>query len=350
MIPVKNIYYMLSYAFRLLQENGYQKVGTEDFDNTAELFAAILIQGITLAVKRGLGREYVEETDATTQPRGKIDLTETVRSRSIIKKQLVCTYDEFSVNNRMNQIVKSTGLLLLRSGLSIQRRQKLRHLLMYFAEVDEIELRRVDWHFRYSRNNQNYRLLISVCRLLCHGLLQTQEHGSLKLMDFQDSQEMHALYERFLLAYYRRTFPALQANASYIPWQLDDDVDTFLPAMKTDITLSDGHKTLIIDAKYYASNILQSQFEKKSIRSGHLYQIFSYVKNKAATMKENPQNVSGLLLYAGTDEEITPNQTYSMSGNHIGVETLDLNQDFSEIKAHLDRIVMDNFEIERTGM
>lgn len=74
------------------------------------------------------------------------------------------------------------------------------------------------------------------------------------------------------------------------------------------------------------------------------------MKNKAATMKENPQNVSGLLLYAGTDEEITPNQTYSMSGNHIGVETLDLNQDFSEIKAHLDRIVMDNFEIERTGM
>ena len=168
-------------------------------------------------------------------------------------------------------------------------------------------------------------------------------------MDFQDSQEMHALYERFLLAYYRRTFPTLQANASYIPWQLDDDVDTFLPAMKTDITLSDGHKTLIIDAKYYASNILQSQFEKKSIRSGHLYQIFAYVKNKAA-MKENPQSVSGLLLYAGTDEEITPNQTYSMSGNRISVETLDLNQDFSEIKAHLDRIVMDYFEIERTGM
>ena len=80
-----------------------------------------------------------------------------------------------------------------------------------------------------------------------------------------------------------------------------------------------------------------------------MYQIFAYVKNKAA-MKENPKSVSGLLLYAGTDEEITPNQAYSMSGNRISVETLDLNQDFSEIKAHLDRIVMDYFEIERTGM
>lgn len=347
MIPVKNIYYMLSYAFRLLRENGYQKVGAEDFDNTAELFAAILIQGITMQVKRGLGREYIEETEVTPHPRGKIDIAETLRSKSVIKKQLVCTYDEFSVNNRMNQIVKSTGLMLLRSGLSTPRHQKLRYLLMYFSDVDEIDLRRVYWHFRYNRNNQSYRLLISICRLLCKGLLQTQDSGKLKLMDFLDSQEEHALYERFLLAYYRRTFPALHATASYIPWQLDNEVDIFLPAMKTDITLSDGRKTLIIDAKYYASNILQSQFEKKSIRSEHLYQIFAYVKNKAATMKESPQNVSGLLLYAGTDEEITPNQTYSMSGNRISVETLDLNQNFAGIKAHLDRIAKEYFELEK---
>ena len=112
--------------------------------------------------------------------------------------------------------------------------------------------------------------------------------------------------------------------------------------------LETAEKILIVDAKYYA-HATQSQYGARSQHSGNLYQIFTYVKNKAA-MKENPQSVSGLLLYAGTDEEITPNQTYSMSGNRIGVETLDLNQDFSGIRAHLDRIVMDCFGIERTGM
>lgn len=344
MIPVKNIYYMLSYAFRLLREEGYQKVGSEDFENTTELFAAILIQGITLQIKRGLGREYVEKMESLSAPKGKINITESIKKKSPIRKQLVCTYDEFSVNARMNQIIKSTGLLLLRSDISAVRRKELRRLLVYFSDVEEVDLRRANWHFRYSRNNQSYRLLISICRLLYFGLLQTEESGKIKLMRFEDSQEMHALYENFLLAYYRRTYPGLHASAAYIPWQLDDDENCLLPAMKTDITLSCGGKTLIIDAKYYESGILQSQYEKKSVRSAHLYQIFAYVKNKATAM-ENPQNVAGLLLYAGTDEKVTPNQVYSMSGNRIGVETLDLNQDFAGIKAHLDHIVKDCFGV-----
>ena len=69
MIPVKNIYYMLSYAFRILREDSYKRVETENFNNTAELFAAILINGITLQVKRGLGREYLEVNEALSSPK-----------------------------------------------------------------------------------------------------------------------------------------------------------------------------------------------------------------------------------------------------------------------------------------
>ena len=164
-------------------------------------------------------------------------------------------------------------------------------------------------------------------------------------MDFLDDQQMSHLYEKFLLAYYRRTFPQLSARAAQIPWKLDDEMDALLPVMQTDITLSHQDKTLIIDAKYYG-RAMQSQYDKSTIRSGHLYQIFTYVKN-AAAMKEQPHEVSGMLLYAKTDEEIAPNHTYSMSGNRIRVETLDLNQDFDGIKAHLNQIVNEYFNIEK---
>lgn len=338
MIPVKNIYYMLAYAFQSLRENGYQKIGSEDFKDANELFAAILIQGITLQVKRGLGREYIEETAPCSPLKGKIDLSQTFRSNSLMKK-LVCTYDEFSVNTRMNRILKSVALLLIRSGISTERQKKMRFLLMYFAYVEEIDLRKVDWRFCFSRVNQSYRFLMAICRLLCCGQLQGTSSAALRLMDFRDSRELSALYENFLLSYYRRHFPQLHANASYIAWYLTDACSyDLLPSMKTDITLTDGDKVLIIDAKYYESGILQTQFEKKSIRSGHLYQIFAYVKNKAATM-DNPQNVSGMLLYARTDEEILPNSEYSMSGNKIAVRTLDLGGDFSTIREQLDGIV-----------
>ena len=343
MIPVKNIYYMLAYAFHFLRENGYQKIGREDFEDVNELFAAILIQGITLQVKRGLGREYIEETAPCSPLKGKIDLPQTFRSKSLIKKKIVCTYDEFSVNTRMNQILKSVSLLLIRSGISLERQKRMRFLLMYFANVEEIDLRKVDWRFSFSRVNQSYRFLMVICRLLCCGQLQGTSSDALRLMDFRDSRELSALYENFLLSYYRRHFPQLHANASYIDWYLTDACSyDLLPSMKTDITLTDGEKTLIIDAKYYESGILQTQFEKKSVRSGHLYQIFAYVKNKAATMN-NPQNVSGMLLYAKTNEEMLPNNEYSMSGNKIAVRTLDLGGDFSTIREQLDGIIATYF-------
>ena len=59
MIPIQNIYYMLSYAFQILNEQGYKNIATEQFNNTAELMAAILEKGIAIQLKRGLGKEYM---------------------------------------------------------------------------------------------------------------------------------------------------------------------------------------------------------------------------------------------------------------------------------------------------
>ena len=55
MIPIQNIYYMLSYAFQVLNEQCYKNIATEQFNNTGELMAAILEKGIAIQIKRGLG-------------------------------------------------------------------------------------------------------------------------------------------------------------------------------------------------------------------------------------------------------------------------------------------------------
>lgn len=54
MIPIQNIYYMLSYAFRALKEQQYRELATEEFQNTGDLMAAILAKGIAVQLKRGL--------------------------------------------------------------------------------------------------------------------------------------------------------------------------------------------------------------------------------------------------------------------------------------------------------
>lgn len=67
------------------------------------------------------------------------------------------------------------------------------------------------------------------------------------------------------------------------------------------------------------------------------------MKNKEFELKDCEHTVSGMLLYAQTDEDVIPNNTYQMSGNQISVRALNLNQDFFGIAEHLDSIVTSFF-------
>ncbi len=211
--------------------------------------------------------------------------------------------------------------------------------MLIFSAVDTLELTSVRWSaIRFGRNNQNYRMLISICQLLAEGLLLTTEQGEYRLAAFLDEQRMCRLYEKFILEYYRKHFPQLSVTASQIPWALDDGSGTMLPVMQSDITLQLGSSVLIIDAKYY-SHTTQEHYGRHTLHSGNLYQIFTYVKNKDYAFGETPHKVSGLLLYAKTEDQIHPDQTYQMHGNEIGVKTLDLNLPFEGIRKQLDGIV-----------
>lgn len=344
MIPIRNIYYMLSYAFQVLSEQGYKNIETEQFDNVAELCAAILSKGVSMQLKRGLGREYIEKTESLSSVRGRIEISESIKTRSLLKRQLVCSYDDFSENSYMNRIIKTTMELLLHADIAKARKKELRKLLVFFGDVDLLDLHSINWKIQYNRNNQTYRMLISICYLVVKGLLQTNTDGSTRLMDFLDEQRMCRLYEKFILEYYRKEFPQLSASASQIPWALDDGIGEMLPVMQTDIMLSHGCKVLIIDAKYY-SHTTQAQYDVRTLHSGNLYQIFTYVKNKEAGLGGTPHEVSGMLLYARTDEAVQPSNTYKMSGNKISVRTLDLNCEFTEIAEQLDFIVKEHFDL-----
>lgn len=307
--------------------------------------AAILAKGIAVQIKRGLGKEYISQTEPLSALRGKIDIAESIKTQTMLKKQMICTYDEFSVNGTMNRIIKSTVELLLRSDISKARKKELRKLMVYFGDVEPIDLYTVNWNIQYNRNNQTYRLLISICYLVVKELLQTNSDGSTHLMEFVDEQRMCRLYEKFILEYYRKEYPKITANASQIPWQLDDGIGAMLPVMQTDIMLTYKEKVLIIDAKYY-THTTQSQFDTHTLHSGNLYQIFTYVKNKEIELAAQPHEVSGMLLYAKTDEAVLPNNSYMMSGNKISVKTLDLDCDFSEIANQLNKIVEMHFGLE----
>lgn len=344
MILIQNIYHMLAYAFHVLNEQGLKQVDAEVFDNAQRLCAEILIKGVSAQIKRGLKRDYVPYNETLSSIKGRIDVSASIKNLSVIRRQLVCSYDKFTTDIILNRIIKSTLILLLKSELTGKQKKEIKKLLIYFADVEEIDVRSIDWNIHYSRTDQTYQFLITICQLTVKGLLQTQSDGSYKLMNFFDEQRMSRLYEKFILEYYKKHFNGSTFGSSLIDWQLDYGTRDMLPAMKTDIMLQKDNNILIIDAKYYGSTT-QVNFDKHTIHSSNLYQIFTYVKNKEFELRNKEHKVSGMLLYAKTDEEIQPDNEYYMSGNKISVKTLDLNTDFTSIKNQLDNIVNKHFAV-----
>lgn len=339
-ILVKNIYYMLCYAFRNLESVAEVSSNAEKFNNIQDLFSIILYKGISHQLKRGLNREYEEKQEQLSTVRGKININETIKTNSLSDKKLICEYDEFSENSYFNKVLKSTCLLLLRKGdLKQENRKLLKKILIYFSEIEETDLKRVEWtKISYHRNNVTYKMLINICYLVVKGLLMTTDSGELVLNKFLDNQQMHSLYEKFVLEYYKKHYPELMPQNSTIQWNVPRDSSgiEFLPSMKTDITLTKENKTLIIDTKFY-SHSLSVNFDKISYLSNNLYQIFAHVKNKDVNQTGN---VKGILLYAKTEDEIlTEENTYNMSGNEIGIKVLDLGKDWNLITAKLNNIV-----------
>lgn len=343
-ILINNIYHMLSYAFQTLNQETYEDVAVESFDEMYNLLAAIIAKGIGLQLKQGLYKEYISHQEELSVMRGKINIPGTIKNKLAHERILTCDFDELSENNTLNQILKTTVMLLLRNG-KMQEKYKddLKKEMLYFSNVDIIEPTGIKWSsIHFQRNNQTYRMLVSICQLIIEGMLITTDAGDYRIASFVDEQRMCRLYEKFILEYYNRHYRTLSVNASRIPWSLDDGVGTMLPVMQSDIHLQRGNTVLIIDAKYY-SHTTQVRFDKHTLHSNNLYQIFTYVKNRSYQFGEDENTVSGMLLYAKTEEEIQPDNVYQMHGSQISVKTLDLNLPFSEIASQMDRIVESHF-------
>lgn len=343
-IPIKNIYYMLSYAFTSLERSYDEEIAGEAFDNIHNLFAAILSKGIGHQLKQGLYREYIAGIEETASPHGKLNMPSTMRNRIEHTNRVVCEYDDFSKDNIYNRVIKKTALLLLSSDeVENEYKDVLRKELTFFDGIGDIDPRFVDWSaFRFHRNNQTYRMLLGIAQMIMEGMIISTDDGSMKLSHFVDEQRMCRLYEKFILEYYRKEIPAVTAESSQIQWALDDDNMSLLPIMQSDVMLTYKGEVLIIDAKYYAHN-LQSYYGANTIHNANLNQIFTYVKNKQGDPKLGDHKVAGMLLYARTTASLQPDVKYTMSGNTIYVRTLDLNQEFPVIAKQLNSIVNDHF-------
>jgi 5-methylcytosine-specific restriction enzyme subunit McrC len=335
-IPILNIYYLLCYSWDKLEEGENLEVKNIDSTELIDLFAMVLSNGLSRLLKQGLDRYYIDQEHLEFGIKGKLNLTATIKRNTLPLHTTICDYDEFDYDVIHNRILKTTVSKLLRSkNLDGAIKEDLRKLYVKLPPITEINIRNAHFdQIRLHRNNHHYGLLLNVCRILNDHLFLDESAGEYIFKDFlRDEKALARLFESFLFNFYNKESGFL-VSSDTILWKYTADIAENmkrLPEMLTDVTLRSGNRKIILEAKYY-KQAFQTHYDKETLRSQHLFQLFAYLCNQEDG-SEITQNCEGILIYPTIETHFE--YRYHYNGHKIKILSINLNQHWSQIKADL---------------
>ena len=332
-IRVRNLYFMLLYAWELFPEGRQAELPDDEGPGEVNLFARLLVDGAKRLLRRSLAKGYVEVYEETSAPRGRFHLSETLSRATLVHGKAVCSYTQLTVDIPLNRVLKATmRALSYAEGLNDSTAHELRLLCQRFGEVSDVRFGLDMFRgVQLSGNSRDYVLLLRLCEFISKRLLPGEGEARAKFLEVtEDEVTMSQVFEAFLRAFYRVEQNRFTVSAAHIPWRIEADRAedlTYIPTMRTDVTLMSRDEIIIIDAKYYRSIFRSHRGASAKLRSEHLYQIQSYMKH---AQDHTSGTVSGILVYAAT-EEGSLDLRYQLDGLPLQVVSLNLDRPWAAI-------------------
>lgn len=351
-IPIENVYYMLSYISGLAFER--RIIGSLRTDNRTlfSYYVDFFSEELKKIVQQGLYKTYINYDEPLYTVRGQIVLSDSLRLKGRGHNTIVCDFDELSIDNIHNSIIKAVIELLLfkySNMLLPEQKKKLYTWGVFWGDVQSISLRLIDWDkIQYNRQNIRYRMILFWGQLITEAWLLCTDEDNFEL-PFINHQSLCNLFEKFVFMYCKHycsnVYPDISVSARQMEW-CNSDKGEFMPIMRTDILLHDSRacKALIIDTKFYKQIFTsRDRGNKKVFRSNNLYQIFSYIMHYKYNHIED--NISGLLLYAGIQDEMNGKKFFehNVCDIQLDVEILDLSASTDRIEYQLKDMIQRYF-------
>lgn len=351
-IPLRNIWLLLLYASSLFRHHGRSMVAAENNpEEIPALVARILLHEVEQRLLRQLSMGYQTRRATLNRVRGRIDVLRTTSRQMLERAQVACLFQEMTLDTPRNRYVRSALehlVPLLSDGkLAAQCRAmavNLRRRGIEGAMPSKGELPSIT---RFGRHDAADKAMVDAAQLAFELWLPTQTAGQ-KLLPTpsDDPYWMRKLFEKSMAGFYHVHLPKKDwtvAAGKELKWRLTSHSagsESIFPTMNSDIILEHRQpaQRIIIDTKF--NNILiKGWYRDQSLRSGYIYQMYTYLRTQENRTDQLSLRSAGLLLHPAVDVMLS--EFVEVQGHKIHFATVDLAADAVTMTQQLLKLAHD---------
>ena len=347
-IPVRNIWLLFLYASGLAQFRERFDAEVDQSPDFKSLVARLLCYATEKRLRRNLSFGYRAREDVLYRVRGRIDILESV-SRDLFRKgQVACRFAELTVNTPRNRLVRAAHNRMASFDLDAGLTHRCRSLAQALGRIGvsaAAPSRAEVAADQIARHEMDDRLMVSLALAVFDLILPTEYPGTRPLLHVQrEDTNLPRLFEKaignFFAAELRRDDGWRVMTSTPQQWPVvssSPGIRAYLPAMETDITIENvqSKRRIVVDTKF-TEILTRSRFGRLRFKTGHLYQLYSYLRSQERPGDPMSLIADGILLYPSAGLHV--DETALIQGHRVRFVTLDLDRSSSEVVEQLRAI------------
>ena len=345
-IPVRNLWLLMLYASYLFRQiDDLQKRQIEDNpDDIPDLVAEILARAVERRLRRNLSFGYQPRQAILSRVRGRIDHLYTERRQLLHRGLVACRFEELTVDTSRNRYVRAalekSAKMVRRVDLARRCRALATGLVRMGVSGDHL-IRHDSSVNLIGRMDIADRQMLAAAQLAFDLALPTETAGPRNLSSpSREPRWVWELYEKAIAGFYDVTLAQRgwrvhsQKTLHWNTGNMTDGIGAILPSMRADTVLDNiaSGRRIIIDTKF-TSILKPGNYRTQTLASGHIYQIYAYLRSQEGLGDPVADTVSGILLYPAVNCSV--DESVDIQGHNIRFATVNLDATPREIRHRL---------------
>ncbi|KAA8388651.1 restriction endonuclease [Acetobacter tropicalis] len=277
----KRLVHMLAVALNLRIDTGVITDLAWQRETLLEILIRIFCDKLTMTLRKGMPRRYVEREEDLPTLRGQLDIPRQFTRHTVNPSRLACRFDLLSEDIALNRIMKAAAVRLLSVSQRSANQQRLRELAFVYADITDVPVSALRWDdVVIDRTNRSWQELFAMARLFLQDRYQTTMGGAGQGMAMLF--EMNALFEEYVGRLIAQALAGTGLTVSLQGGRLfclsAQDSERGLFQTKPDILIRRGGAiTHVIDTKWKR---ISSRIDdpKQGVSQADVYQMMAYAQ------------------------------------------------------------------------